>query len=40
MGIDVVLGYEQPLPSQEHDGDLIIEDLLVKDYPILLHIGD
>ncbi len=39
-GIDVVLGYEQPLKSQGQDGDLIVEDLLVKDYPILLYIGD
>lgn len=39
-GIDVLLGYEQPLEAEGSVGDLILEDLLIKDYPILLRVSD
>ena len=35
-GIDVLYGFEQQLITSDKDGDLVIRDLLVKDYPILL----
>jgi hypothetical protein len=38
-GIDVLHGYRQPLISENVDGDLIIRDLLVVDYPILLSLS-
>lgn len=39
VGIDVLHGFQQPLRAEEQGGDLIIQDLLVKDYPILLLVG-
>lgn len=39
-GIDVLLGYEQPLKVESEDGDLIVRDLLIKDYPILLRLDN
>jgi hypothetical protein len=38
-GIDVLHGYRQPLISENVDGDLIIRDLFVVDYPILLSLS-
>jgi PKD repeat protein len=38
-GIDVLYGFEQPVITSEEEGDLIIRDLLVKDYPILLRVS-
>ncbi|UCC76632.1 MAG: hypothetical protein JSW37_14185, partial [Anaerolineales bacterium] len=38
-GIDVLHGFEQPLMASEEDGNLVIRDLLVKDYPILLRVS-
>jgi len=37
-GIDVLHGFQQQLLTSEEDGDLIIRDLLVKDYPIILRL--
>jgi hypothetical protein len=38
-GIDVLHGFEQQLITSEEDGDLVIRDLLVKDYPIILRLS-
>jgi hypothetical protein len=38
LGIDVLHGYRQPLVSENVNGDLVIRDLLVVDYPILLRL--
>ncbi|OQY16469.1 MAG: hypothetical protein B6I35_15820 [Anaerolineaceae bacterium 4572_32.2] len=38
-GIDVYEGYEQQLVASEEDGNLVIRDLLVKDYPIILRLS-
>jgi hypothetical protein len=37
-GVDVLHGFEQPVIASEEDGNLVIHDLLVKDYPILLRL--
>jgi hypothetical protein len=37
-GIDVLHGFEQQLITSEEDGNLVIRDLLVKDYPIILRL--
>jgi hypothetical protein len=36
--IDVLHGFQQQLIASEEDGDLVIRDLLVKDYPIILRL--
>jgi hypothetical protein len=38
-GIDVLHGYRQPLITENVDGDLVIRDLLVVDYPILVRLS-
>ncbi len=38
-GIDTHLGYEQNLITKDENGDLIIEDLLIKDYPIIIQLS-
>ena len=38
FGIDPIYGYEQELNFKIVDGDLVIENLMVKDYPILIRI--
>jgi hypothetical protein len=37
-GIDVLHGFEQHMLADDADGNLIIRDLLVKDYPIILYL--
>jgi len=37
-GIDVLHGFQQQLITNEEDGNLVIRDLLVKDYPIILRL--
>jgi hypothetical protein len=37
--IDVLHGYRQPLISENVNGDLVIHDLFVVDYPILLRLS-
>jgi hypothetical protein len=37
-GIDVLHGFQQQLLTSETDGDLVIRDLLVKDYPLMLRL--
>jgi len=39
-GIDVLNGFEQELVFEADDGNAVIRDLLVKDYPILIRLSD
>lgn len=39
MVIDVLHGFEQQVITSEKDGNLVIRDLLVKDYPIVLRVS-
>jgi len=36
VGIDVLIGFEQQLITSIEDGNLVIRNLLIKDYPIIL----
>ncbi len=36
IGIDILNGFEQELVAETENGDLVIRNLLVKDYPIIL----
>jgi hypothetical protein len=36
MGIDTLNGFEQKLIASNINGDLVIHDLLIKDYPIIV----
>jgi len=38
-GIDVLHGFQQQMITDMEDGDLVIRDLLVKDYPIILRLA-
>ncbi|MBE0687376.1 MAG: hypothetical protein IH585_15400 [Anaerolineaceae bacterium] len=38
-GIDVLYGFEQELVSSNEDGDLVIRDFLLKDYPIFIRLS-
>ena len=38
-GIDVLYGYQQEIVTQMEDGNLVIHDMLVRDYPILLRLS-
>jgi hypothetical protein len=38
VGIDVLYGYQQQLVTSEEDGNTIIRNLLVKDYPLILRV--
>jgi len=38
-GIDVLYGYQQQMITGTVDGNLVIRDLLVKDYPIVLRLS-
>jgi parallel beta-helix repeat protein len=38
VGIDVLYGYQQQLVANEEDGNTVIRNLLVKDYPLILRI--
>ena len=40
VGIDVLHGFEQELVMSTEDGNLAIENLLVRDYPIILRLTD
>lgn len=40
VGIDVLNGFEQQMITDIEDGNLAINNLLVKDYPIILRISD
>jgi hypothetical protein len=38
-GIDVLNGFEQELISTSEDGNLVIRDFLLKDYPIIIRLS-
>jgi hypothetical protein len=38
IGIDVVHGFQQQMITSEEDGNLVIRDLLIKDYPIIFRV--
>jgi hypothetical protein len=38
-GIDALYGYQQRIMTDTVDGNLVIHDLLVKDYPIILRLS-
>lgn len=38
-GIDVLHGYEQQLITRSENGDLVIENFLIKDYPIIIRLS-
>jgi hypothetical protein len=38
-GVDVLHGFEQPIIASQENGNLVIRDLLVKDYPIILRLS-
>ena len=38
MGIDVLNGFEQELITETGNGNLVIRNLLVKDYPMTLRL--
>jgi len=39
IGIDVINGFEQELISTNENGNLIIYDLFIKDYPIIIRLS-
>lgn len=40
IGIDILNGFEQELVTSSEDGNLVIRDLLIRDYPIILRLID
>jgi len=40
IGIDVLYGYEQELVVTTDGEDLIINDLLIRDYPLIIRLSD
>lgn len=38
--LNVLYGFEQQLITADENGDLMIRDLLVRDYPLLIHISN
>lgn len=39
IGIDVLKGFQQPLMTNNENGNLAIQNLIVRDYPLILHIA-
>ena len=39
VGMDVLNGFEQKLITSNENGNLIIRDLLIKDYPIVIRLS-
>jgi parallel beta-helix repeat protein len=39
IGIDVLNGFEQGLITKDENGDLVISDFLLKDYPIIIRLS-
>jgi len=37
--IDILEGFQQPLTANDENGNLTIQNLIVRDYPLILHIG-
>lgn len=40
IGIDVLHGFEQELIIENENGNLVIRNLFIKDYPIILRLVD
>lgn len=40
VGIDVLYGFQQQMITSTEDGNLVIRNLLVRDYPLILHLTD
>ena len=40
VGIDVLYGFEQELITETENGDLVISNLLIRDYPLLIEFID
>ena len=40
IGVDVLNGFQQKLITEAEDGNLIIPNLLIKDYPIIIKFID
>ena len=40
IGIDVLHGFEQELIIEMENGNLVIRNFLIKDYPIILRLSD
>jgi hypothetical protein len=38
--MDVLIGFQQDLITEQAGGSLVVRDLLVKDYPIFLRLVD
>ncbi|MFH1321220.1 MAG: hypothetical protein ABII90_11300 [Bacteroidota bacterium] len=38
-GIDVLNGYQQPITTSNENGNLIIRNLIVRDYPLILRVS-
>lgn len=38
VGIDVLNSYQQPIITSSENGNLVIQNLKVRDYPLILHI--
>jgi len=38
-GIDILGGFQQPIIAYSENGNLIIQNLIVRDYPIILHFS-
>ncbi len=39
MGIDVLEGFQQPITTSNENGNLVIQNLIVRDYPLILRIA-
>ncbi|MBA7688686.1 hypothetical protein ES703_97175 [subsurface metagenome] len=37
IAIDVLNGYQQPITTSKENGDLVIQNLIVRDYALILH---
>ena len=40
IGMDVLNGFEQQLVTNDENGNLVVRNLLVKDYPIIIQLTD
>jgi hypothetical protein len=40
IGVDVLNGFEQQLATSNENGDLVVRNLLIKDYPIIIRLTD
>ena len=40
IGVDILHGFEQEIITSNEDGNLVIRELLVKDYPLILRLAN